>query len=41
MPAGQRGIGVERGVVLGVGTGDANRLNVVGEMTPLKGLMVG
>ena len=31
----QRGIGVERGVVRGVATGEAIRLNVVGLMTPL------
>jgi len=31
-------MGVERGVVLGVAIGDAIRLSVVGEMTPLMAL---
>lgn len=34
-------MGVDRGVVRGVGTGEAKRLNVVGDMTPLNGLIVG
>ena len=42
----QRGIGVDRGVVLGVVTGDVNRLKFVGLITPetdiaLTGLMLG
>lgn len=36
-----RGIGVDLGVVLGVAIGDASKLKVVGEMTPLNGLMLG
>ena len=32
------GIGVERGVVRGVTTGEVNKLKVVGLITPLKGL---
>lgn len=40
-PGGQRGIGVDLGVVRGVGTGEARRLNVVGDITPLNGLIVG
>lgn len=40
----QRGTGVERGVVLGVATGEVIRLSVVGLMTPVMaftGLILG
>lgn len=40
-PGGHLGIGVDLGVVRGVGTGEDSRLNVVGDITPLNGLIVG